>query len=123
MKSMIRISTAFIVIFVAFSSCKKDDKIIPDITGSTYELYRFQAGSAETIGVTSSDANYFKWKFVSEGILENGNGNEVGTWSQTGEDVYVTYFYQLACKIRGNDLTANLDLGNLGSIIYTMRKI
>jgi hypothetical protein len=123
MKNLIKISAAFILILVAFSSCKKDEKVIPDVTGSTYEVYKYQLGSAAAVDVTSSDTEYFKWKFVSGGILEDGNGIDVGTWSQNGEDVSVTYLFDYACKVSGNDLTASIDFGILGSYSYIMRKI
>ena len=123
MKNLIKISAAFILILVAFSSCKKDEKIIPDVTGSTYEVYKYQEGSATAVDITSSDDQYFKWKFVSGGILEDGDGNEAGTWSQNGENLTVNYIFEFACKVNGTDLTATIDLGILGSYSYIMRKI
>jgi hypothetical protein len=125
MKKLIKISAVFIFVLVAFSSCTKDEKVIPDVTGSTYEVYKMETsfmGQSATTNISNTDEDYYKWKFVSGGILEDGNGNEIGTWTQNGEDVVVTeLILTYNCKVSNNELIASYSFLVEGKMY--MRKI
>jgi hypothetical protein len=36
MKNLFKILAATLLVLVVFNGCKKDDEVIPDVTGSTY---------------------------------------------------------------------------------------
>jgi len=124
----IRIS-AFLLIFafaISFSSCKKDDPVIPDVTGSTYETYKMSfslLGQTSVTEIASTDSEYYQWKFVEGGTLEDGSGNEIGTWTQDGANLSVVYIgSSIDCTVSGNDIVYTTDFLGIAYDLY-MRKI
>jgi hypothetical protein len=125
MKNLFKILAATLLVLVVFNGCKKDDNAIPDVTGSTYEVYKNEVNflGTTTTNIANTDDEYYQWKFVSGGKLQDKDGVEIGTWTQNGEDLTVVYLIiTYNCKISGNEIVASYSVLGIGAKDY-LRKI